>query len=299
MNEHVKSFIGSLREGERKRSPYTLQSYERDLLQVLDYLAGEGIGRAEDVQKHHLSLYFRQLQQQGRAAATISRQMVSVRAFFHYLLAVGAVASNPALHLEAPKLEKRRPQALAAEEVERLLTAPDRGTDAGLRDTAMLEVLYATGMRVSELISLDLEHVQLNLGFIRCTNAKEQERIIPLGGAAAEALSAYLERVRPKLAKDGGQALFLNLQGSRMTRQGFWKILKRTAQEAGIGNGLTPHSLRHAFASHLLQNGADLPSVQEMMGHADLQTTQLYVQQAKSRIKDVYQQAHPRAKRNP
>ena len=154
-------------------------------------------------------------------------------------------------------------------------------------------------MRVSELISLDLEHVQLNLGFIRCTNAKEQERIIPLGGAAAEALSAYLERVRPKLAKDGGQALFLNLQGSRMTRQGFWKILKRTAQEAGIGNGLTPHSLRHAFASHLLQNGAVFRSVQEMMGHADLQTTQLYVQQAKSRIKDVYQQAHPRAKRNP
>ncbi|QHW30247.1 site-specific tyrosine recombinase XerD [Paenibacillus rhizovicinus] len=297
MKEQVQAFINSLQQGSRNRSPLTLQSYERDLSQLLRYLDSEGIGRVQDIQKHHLSLYVLQLKGLGRSAATISRQLVSLRAFFHYLLAAGRVTANPTLHLEPPKQDKRVPDALSLEEVERLLAAPDTATIAGIRDQAMLELLYATGMRVSELISLDLEHVQLMLGFIRCMDAKAKERIIPLGGAAADALTSYLGDVRPQLAKNGGEALFLNRQGGRMTRQGFWKIMKKYASEAGIGSELTPHSLRHAFASHLLQNGADLHSVQEMMGHAGLQTTQKYVQQAKTRIKDVYQLAHPRAKR--
>ncbi|MBM7564415.1 site-specific tyrosine recombinase [Paenibacillus sacheonensis] len=297
MNEYVTAFIGSLQTAGRRRSPLTLESYERDLTQLLAYVKAEGIERVQDIQKHHLSYYFLRLKQQGRSSATISRQMVSARAFFHYLLAGGSIAADPAQHLEAPKQEKRVPEALTLDEVERLLAAPDRTSQAGMRDIAMLELLYATGMRVSELISLDLEHVQLMLGFIRCIDAKAKERIIPLGGAASEALKAYLTDIRPRLAKDGGQALFVNLQGSRMTRQGFWKIIKKHAREAGIESDLAPHSLRHAFASHLLQNGADLHSVQEMMGHAGLQTTQLYVQQTKTRIKDVYDLAHPRAKR--
>ncbi|MFC4808422.1 tyrosine recombinase [Paenibacillus sp. GCM10023250] len=297
MNEDVKTFIDALRQGERPRSPQTLQSYERDLLQLTAYLRGEGVERAEDVQKHQLSLYFHRLRQQGRAAATVARQMVAVRSFFHELVARGRMPSNPALGLEAPKPEKRRAEPLEQDEVERLLAAPDAASDAGARDAAMMELLYATGMRVSELAALDLEHVRLELGFIRCVDARGRERIIPVGGAAADALTAYLERVRPKLAKAGGQALFLNLQGGRMTRQGFWKILKQAARDAGIERELTPHSLRQAFAAHLLRNGADLRSVQEMMGHAGLQATLQYAQPAKTRINDVYRQAHPRAGR--
>lgn len=297
MNEHLKAFIESLQEGSRKRSPLTLESYERDLSQLFRYLAGEGVERVQDVQKHHLSLYFHRLKGQGRSAATIARQMVSVRAFFQRMLAEGGVTENPALHLEPPKPDKRMPDALGLEDVERLLAAPDMSAPAGMRDCAMLELLYATGMRVSELVSMELEHVQLPLGFIRCIDAKAKERIIPLGGAAADALKSYMAEARPQLAKNGGEALFVNRQGTRMTRQGFWKIMKKYAREAGIGTELAPHSLRRAFAAHMLQNGADLHSVQELMGHADLQATQKYVQQTKSRIKDVYQSAHPRAKR--
>lgn len=298
MIAHVKAYIDSLQTGSRPRSLLTLQSYERDLAQLLRYLADEGLGGAEDVQKHHLSLYFHRLKGQGRAAATISRQMVSVRAFFHYLQASGAIRANPALHLEAPKPDRSAPAVLSLEEVERLLEAPDTGDTAGQRDAAMLELLYGAGMRVSEMIALDLGHIDLGLGFIRCTDARGKERIIPLGETAGDALRTYMDRSRPKMAGGNELALFLNRRGGRMTRQGFWKIVKKYALAAGIGGDLTPHDLRHAFAAHLLQNGADLRSVQELLGHADLQTTHMYVQPAKTRIKEVYGQAHPRAKRN-
>ncbi|WP_219836472.1 site-specific tyrosine recombinase XerD [Paenibacillus sp. R14(2021)] len=297
MIEHLKAFIAALQSGNRRRSPHTLQSYERDVTQLLRYISGEGVGDIQSIQKHHLSLYFLQLKQQGRAAATISRHMVSLRAFFHYLHASGLVQSNPALHLESPKQEKRTPGVLTNSDIEKLLAAPDLSTDTGVRDLAMLELLYAAGMRVSELIGLNQDHIHLTLGFIRCVDAKSKERIIPIGSAASEALSKYMETVRLKLAKNGEQALFLNMQGERISRQGFWKIVKKQAKEAGIESAMTPHTLRHSFAAHLLENGADLRSVQEMMGHADLQTLQLYVQMTKTRMKEVYNLAHPRAKR--
>jgi len=199
--------------------------------------------------------------------------------------------------MEAPKQVKKLPVILTIEEVQRLLEAPLADTPAGKRDRAMLEVLYAAGIRVSELISLDHEHVNLSMRFVRCIGNSGNERIIPLGGVAVDALSAYLETGRPQLAKPQRitEALFLNQLGTGMSRQGLWKSIKKYAKEAHIGKDITPHTLRHSFAAHLLENGADLRSVQEMLGHSDISTTQIYSQVAKSRMKDVYERAHPRA----
>ncbi|MBP3964400.1 site-specific tyrosine recombinase XerD [Paenibacillus lignilyticus] len=295
MRVHLRTFIQYLQEG-RRLSANTLSSYERDLSLFLDYAESQGISSVEGIQKHHLSLYMLQLKQQGRAVATVSRHMVSIRAFFHYLIMQRHMQSDPSIHLEMPKQEKRLPKIVTISDVERLLAAPDPETNAGKRDLAMLEVLYATGIRVSELISLDDEHINLPMGFIRCIGSATKERIIPLGHVATEALTVYLEQVRVKLRKNDETALFLNQQGARMTRQGFWKILKKYAAEAGIEGEMTPHTLRHSFAAHLLENGADLRAVQEMLGHADISTTQVYVQVTKPRIKEVYNLAHPRAR---
>jgi len=282
---------------ERRLSRNTLESYKRDLTAFLDYVSLQGVNAVQDVHKHHLSLYLHQLKQQGRAVATVSRHTVSIRALFHYLLKERVISSDPAADLETPKQEKKLPLVLTVEQVERLLEAPDTSTAAGIRDKAMLEVLYATGIRVSELISLKLEHLNLSLGFVRCIGSSGKERIIPLGRIACDALTGYLGSMREKLLKQDKdeQALFLNQLGTRMSRQGFWKMMKKYAVEAGIDYEITPHTLRHSFAAHLLENGADLRSVQEMLGHADISTTQIYVQVTKSRIKDVYNQAHPRA----
>ncbi|WP_308639074.1 site-specific tyrosine recombinase XerD [Paenibacillus silvisoli] len=296
MRAHLRAFIQFLQEG-RRLSANTLSSYERDLTLFLDYAENQRIPAVDGIQKHHLSLYMLQLKQQGRAAATVSRHMVSIRAFFHYLIMERHVLSDPSMHLEMPKQEKRLPKVLPIGDVEKLLGAPDSGTIAGIRDLAMLEVLYATGIRVSELISLDADHVNLPMGFIRCIGSATKERIIPLGAIATEALTTYLDQVRDKLRHSGETALFVNQQGSRMTRQGFWKIMKKYASEAGIEGDITPHTMRHSFAAHLLENGADLRSVQEMLGHADISTTQVYVQVTKPRIKEVYNLAHPRARR--
>lgn len=297
MRAHLRTFIQFLREG-RRLSLNTLDSYERDLSNFIEYVQAQGVTNTADIQKHHLSLYMLQLKQQGRAVATMSRHMVSIRAFFHYLVTERHVQSDPSMHLETPKQEKKLPKVLSIDEVEKVLTAPDTSTNAGIRDAAMLEVLYATGIRVSELISLNCDHINLTLGFIRCMGAADKERIVPLGAVAAEALNAYMNNVRDKLLKRDGvePALFLNLQGTRITRQGFWKIIKKYAAEAGIVSDITPHTLRHSFAAHLLENGADLRSVQEMLGHADISTTQVYVQLTKPRIKEVYNLTHPRAK---
>ena len=251
-----------------------------------------------DVQKHHLSRYIHQLRQEGRAVATVSRHTVSIRSFFHYLLEERQVLQDPSVHLETPKQEKRVPKVLTVYEMEQLLASPSATTNAGIRDRAMLEVLYATGIRVTELISLEIDHVNLSMGFLQCLGSGTKERIVPIGGIACDTLSSYLTEVRHKLAREdrSGQALFLNLLGTRMTRQGFWKIIKKYAAEAKIESEITPHTLRHSFATHLLENGADLRSVQEMLGHADISTTQVYTQVSKSRIMDVYKQAHPRAR---
>ncbi|MBW7458225.1 site-specific tyrosine recombinase XerD [Paenibacillus sepulcri] len=297
MKAHLQTFIRFL-EAQRRLSSNTLTSYERDLVCFLDFSAQQGLTQIADIQMHHISRYLLQLRQQGRATATVSRHTVSIRSFFHYLTSQRMINHDPSLNMETPKQEKRIPKVLTVEEVECLLAAPDTSTLAGVRDKAMLELLYATGIRVSELISLDVDHINLSLGFIRCVGAGAKERIIPLGGIACEALSAYLVSIRHTLLKEGSaeNALYLNQLGTRMTRQGFWKMIKKYTIEAGIKSEITPHTLRHSFAAHLLENGADLRSVQEMLGHADISTTQVYMQVTKARIKDVYNQAHPRAK---
>ncbi|MBB3069581.1 integrase/recombinase XerD [Paenibacillus baekrokdamisoli] len=297
MKAHLQAFIQYLQD-RRRLSSNTLYSYERDLSFFLKYMDEQGISEVRDVQKHHLSRYILQLRQDGRAVATVSRHTVSIRSFFHFLLEERQVLQDPTLHLETPKQEKRVPKVLTVCEVEKLLASPSTATNAGIRDRAMLEVLYASGIRVSELISLDVNHINLSMGFLQCMGTGTKERIVPLGGVACDTLRTYLSEVRDKLAKDerAGQALFLNQLGTRMTRQGFWKIIKKYAAEAQIASEITPHTMRHSFATHLLENGADLRAVQEMLGHADISTTQVYTQVSKTRIMDVYNQAHPRAK---
>jgi integrase/recombinase XerD len=236
------------------------------------------------------------LQEKGRATATLSRNMASIRAFYQFLVRDKFIDKDPSIHLETPKIEKRLPKVLSVEEVERLLDSPPMNHPAGLRDKAMLELLYATGIRVSELVNLSVLDVNLEMGFVKCMGKGSKERIIPLGSVAIQMVRHYLQAGRPRLVKEQGEtALFLNHVGKQITRQGFWKIIKRYAQKANVRAEITPHTLRHSFATHLLENGADLRSVQEMLGHADISTTQIYTHVTRTRIKDIYAKTHPRA----
>jgi integrase/recombinase XerD len=267
-----------------------LESYKRDIKQYLEYLDNQGFNSLKDTKKLHISNYMFHLKQLGRAASTQSRTVVSIRAFYQFLVRERMVDQDPSTQVEIPKLEKRLPN---------VLEAPPTHTPGGLRDKAMLELLYATGIRVSELISLDVEDVNLEMGFVRCAGNTSKERIIPLGGIAAEFVGSYIKTMRPRLLKHSKeeQALFISHLGTRITRQGFWKIIKRYAAETEIVKEITPHTLRHSFAVHLLENGADLRSVQEMLGHADISTTQIYMQVNHNKMKEVYDRTHPRAKR--
>lgn len=297
MKRDLQSFIRYLTE-EKGLAPNTLESYHRDLIQYIEYLEHSGVHLLKDSGKVHVSGYLQKLKQLGRATATISRSTVSIRSFYQYMVRERRLDSDPTLMLETPKLEKRLPIILSVQDVEKLLEAPRTTSLSGMRDKAMLEVLYATGIRVSELISLDLDSVNPGLGFVRCAGSSGKERIIPLGKVASKYVTAYTDTVRRKLLKPGKieNALFVNHLGTRITRQGFWKIIKRYAQESEIRSEITPHTLRHSFAAHLLENGADLRSVQEMLGHADISTTQIYAQVARGKMKDVYDRTHPRAK---
>ena len=206
------------------------------------------------------------------------------------------MTKDPTDDLSSPKLERKLPRVLTVDEVEKLLNQPDTSTPAGIRDKAMLEVLYATGIRVSELVSLNLDDIELDEGFVRCIGKGSKERVVPMGEIAINALRSYLSKGRPKLVSNPGEnALFLNHHGRRLTRQGFWKIVKKYAAQLGIRKEITPHTLRHSFATHLLENGADIRAVQEMLGHADISTTQIYTHVTKDRLKDVYARSHPRA----
>ncbi|OXM88137.1 site-specific tyrosine recombinase XerD [Paenibacillus rigui] len=298
MKKELHSFIHFLSD-ERGLAQNTLDSYQRDVSQYIDYLESTGTASLQETKKLQISNYLHHMRQLGRAAATQSRTIVSLRAFYQYLVRERMLDQDPTVQLEAPKLEKRLPKVLTIQEVESLLEAPQTSVPNGMRDKAMLEVLYATGIRVSELISLDVEHVNPTMGFIRCTGKGAKERIIPLGAIASEIVGTYIEVMRPKLLKQSKSeaALFVNHLGTRITRQGFWKIIKRYASETQIVKEITPHTLRHSFAAHLLENGADLRSVQEMLGHADISTTQIYTQLTRSKMKEVYDRAHPRAKR--
>ncbi|PAQ16248.1 site-specific tyrosine recombinase XerD [Bacillaceae bacterium SAOS 7] len=276
----------------------TIAAYERDLKRYLLYIEKvEQLSSLNDVTRVHIVQFLNELKTEGKSSKTIARHIASVRSFHQFLLREKAVDQDPSVHIETPQAEKKLPKVLNLSEVEALMAAPDTSTPFGLRDQAMLELLYATGMRVSELTSLNLDDIHLTMGFVRCFGKGNKERIIPIGQTAIGVMETYLQDGRPKLksAKRTTEALFLNHHGNRLTRQGFWKILKGLAQKANIEKDLTPHTLRHSFATHLLENGADLRAVQEMLGHADISTTQIYTHVTKTRMKDVYTQFHPRA----
>jgi integrase/recombinase XerD len=276
----------------------TIISYERDLKSYIHYLNSvESILLLNDVQRIHIVHFLGFLKEQGKSSKTVARHIASLRAFHQFLLRDKVTDHDPSVHIETPKMERSLPKVLNMQEVEILLDSPKQNDHFGVRDKAMLELLYATGIRVSELIGLDLGDVHLTMGFVRCIGKGNKERIIPIGKTASNALQYYLDHGRPSFVnkKQREEALFLNHHGLRLTRQGFWKILKKLAAEAGIQKELTPHTLRHSFATHLLENGADLRSVQEMLGHADISTTQIYTHVSKTRLKDVYSKFHPRA----
>ncbi|MCL2003370.1 MAG: site-specific tyrosine recombinase XerD [Oscillospiraceae bacterium] len=279
--------------GERKASRNTQLSYLRDLRQFAGFL---GVS-LESADAKSVGDYAGFLTEHGKSASTVMRSIASLKNFYGFMLEKGYMQENPVRGVASARAERKAPQVLTGTEVERLLQAPRCSDPKGFRDKAMLEVLYATGMRVSELISLDLSDANLSLRFIRC-NAAGHERVIPIYQAAAQALSNYLGKARKQLvAVPEEQALFVNINGSRMSRQGFWKIIKHYQERAGIDKQITPHTLRHSFAMHLLENGADLRSLQEMLGHADISSTQVYANMIKNKLADVYQKAHPKARK--
>jgi integrase/recombinase XerD len=297
MDDYLKDFMQFLLVDKRV-AKNTLLSYERDLKNYLRYLKNvEAVETLNHVQRVHIVHFLNFLKDQGKSPKTMARHVASIRAFHQFLLRTHAANQDPSILIEIPKSERSIPKVLSLEEVEKLLDISNGQGHFALRDKAMLEILYATGIRVSELIQIDVEHVNLTMGFVTVIGKSNKERIIPVGGPAAEALKRYLEHGRPNFLLENRteDSLFLNHHGKRLSRQGFWKILKKIANEAGIKNELTPHTLRHSFATHLLQNGADLKAVQEMLGHADISTTQIYTQLSKTRLKDVYSKFHPRA----
>lgn len=279
---------------EKKASSNTLSSYLRDVRQFSDWLDGEGIALPQ-VTQSDIKQYAVYLTKKGKSDATVVRSVASLKSFYSYMLTIHSVPANPAKGFTPSKVERKLPEILTSKEVDLFLDQPDVSDEKGCRDKAMLELLYATGIRVSELIALDIHDVNLSVGFIRCVG-KNKERVVPLYKAAVRALSAYINDVRPQLLAEPDQsALFVNMNGERMSRQGFWKIVKYYQEKAGISKDITPHTLRHSFAAHLLENGADLKSIQEMLGHADISSTQIYTQVVNQKLRDVYAKAHPRA----
>jgi len=294
MEDLVLKFLTFL-EKDKRLSLNTLQSYRRDIEQYITYLNEMKIHNIANTNKTTVIAYLLHLQKKGRATSTISRNLASIRSFYQYLTKSGVINSDPTEDLESPKVEKKLPQILSTKEVELLLEQPKCDDLKGYRDKAMLELLYATGIRVSELICLNVSDVNLEMGFIRC-NKGNKERMIPIGSLSIQALNEYLTKSRNLLIQRSDEkALFVNVNGKRLTRQGFWKIIKQYKNQAKINKDITPHTLRHSFAAHLLENGADLKSIQEMLGHSDISSTQVYAQIAKNRIKEVYKKTHPRA----
>ncbi len=280
---------------EKHASENTISSYLRDIRQFTEYLTVSGIKSVERVKAQDISNFLKELQELGKSQSTVTRNIASVRSFYQFLAIKGVVRTNPTANIKYTKAVKKLPQILTGSEVELLLSQPDCSTLKGYRDKAMLELLYATGIRVSELIQLNLNHINLDLGFIRCASG-EKERMIPLYPAAIKAVSDYCRLARKMLVTSKSEkALFVNLSGERMTRQGFWKLIKNYQESANIRKEITPHTLRHSFAAHLLENGADLRSIQEMLGHADISSTQIYSRMIQENMKKTYQKFHPRA----
>ena len=294
MEGNIGAFINYLSK-EKKASYNTQISYERDLKKLTEYLLQQGITKVQEVSETSLNSYVLFLEKQGKAASTVSRYIASFKGFFEYCLKQGIISNDPAERLKPPKVEKKFPQILTISETQRLMDGPDLQSDKGIRDRAMLELLYATGIRVSELISLKTEDMNLVMEYVVC-HEKSKDRIIPFGGEAKTALINYLEKTRKQMIGDAeSEYLFVNCSGKPMSRQGFWKLIKYYAEKAGIEKEITPHTFRHSFAAHLLENGADVQSVQKMMGHADVSTTQMYVEMQAGNVRDVYKKFHPRS----
>lgn len=278
-------------------SANTRQAYERDLRLFCKTLGFKNSDALVNVSREQITGCMTQLKEKGLAAATIARKLAAIKAFYRFMTAEGYMDANPAEVVEAGTKGIKLPRVLSEDEVVRLLNQPDITTAEGFRDRTMLEVLYATGMRVSELINLTLERVDLNMKYIIAFGKGSKERIVPLGSVAAEFLQHYLEKVRPKLTHAGRNTniVFLAFGGHELTRQRFWQIIRAYGRKANINKALTPHILRHSFATHLLDNGADLRSVQELLGHSDISTTQIYTHLTNKRLRDIYAKAHPRA----
>ncbi|MGN1299987.1 MAG: site-specific tyrosine recombinase XerD [Clostridia bacterium] len=293
MEKQVKLFLDFLRD-DKKLSDNTLQSYRRDIEQYEKYVSDNKINYLKATEETILE-YMEYLREENKKESTISRSLASIRSFYQYLIRVKKVKKDPTMTIESPKINKRVPNILTSKEVELLLDQPKDVDLKGTRDKAMLEFAYATGMRVTEMISLDIDDVKIDEGYVVC-RGRNKARNIPLGSMSLKALKEYIEDARPYLIRDENEeALFVNVNGTRLTRQGFWKIVKYYKEQAHIEKDITPHVLRHSFATHLLQNGADLKAIQTMLGHSDISSTQVYMQFQDPGIKNEYKKAHPRA----
>ena len=293
MEKQIKLFLDFL-ENDKKLSANTLQSYKRDIEQYQEYLDKNSLNYLK-IENKDIEEYFKVLKDMNKKTSTISRNLATIRSFYQFLLKNKKIKVDPTVGVQSPKVEKKVPSILTSKEVELLLDQPKNIDLKGIRDKAMLEFAYATGMRVTEIISLNMEDVDLEQGYVVC-NTGFKKRTIPLGTISLKALKDYVEKARPILIKDDTiTALFVNINGKRLTRQGFWKIVKYYKEQAHISKDITPHVLRHSFATHLLQNGADLKAIQTMLGHSDISSTQIYMQFQDDNLKDIYKKAHPRA----
>ena len=293
MERQLKYFFDFL-ENDKKLSENTLQSYKRDLKQFKRYLEACEL-HYNRVKEEDIRDYIKELQEEGKKPSSISRCIASIRSFYQFILKNKKIKVDPTQNIQSPKVEKRVPSVLTSKEVELLLDQPKDIDLKGIRDKAMLEFAYATGMRVTEIVSLNMEDVNLEEGYVTCKHGSKQ-RNIPLGNLSLKALREYVDEARDILVKTAEEeALFVNINGSRLTRQGFWKIIKYYKEQAHITKDITPHVLRHSFATHLLQNGADLKAIQNMLGHSDISSTQVYMQFQDEGLKNVYRKAHPRA----
>ncbi len=294
MANYIEAYRLYLRD-ERRASENTVSSYLRDVRQFEAYLDLTGGPAVERCTSREVESYMTYMAGHGKSAASVARGIASLKSFYTYLMGRGVVRSNPAKGVTAVRSERKYPEILTGKEVELFLDQPQCVDPKGYRDHAMLELLYATGIRVSELIALNLDDVNFSAGLVRC-RSRGKERTIPIYSKAVKALQEYVQKSRPKIILYGEEpALFVNMNGERMSRQGFWKIIKHYQEKAQIQKDITPHTLRHSFAAHLLENGADLQSIQEMLGHADISSTQIYSHMVKQKLKNVYQKAHPRA----
>jgi integrase/recombinase XerD len=297
MDNYINGFMDYL-SNEKRMAKNSQQAYKRDISEFAAMVQEKEIEDLLQINNTEVVAFLLKLKNEGKSSATVNRKLSSIRAFYNYMTEKGYSEKNPTLNIKSPKIDKKQVEYLTLDEVDRLLSLPE-DTVKGKRDKAMLEVLYATGIRVTEMIEMDVEDVNLRMGFVACTGEHSKPRIIPLGRPAREALEVYIYEGRPKILKDKDEnhekALFLNYAGERLTRQGLWKVLKEYAKLAEIENKLNPQILRNSFAAHMIQNGADLKSLQELLGHEDITTTQVYLSVSKNHIKEVYDKAHPRA----